>query len=484
MNKVHPIFLALIVAAAFSSCYQMRSTKGGGQVTVDSLRKTHAADILLTPGYRIEQVASELTFPSGAAFDEKGTLYVVEAGYCYGEVWTTPRLIRIESNGNKTVIASGTDNGPWTGVTFYEGNFYVAEGGQLRGGKILKITPDGNISTIVEGLPSVGDHHTNGPVIKDGYVYFGQGTATNAAIVGQDNAKFGWLARRKDFHDIPCADVELLGTNYESENVLTDTADDKATTGAFLPFGTSSTKGQVIKGAIPCTGAIMRVPVNGGPTELVAWGLRNPFGLAFSPQGELFVTDNSYDDRGSRPVWGNGDVLWRITPGTWYGFPDFSAGIRMDDNKEFKPPGKPMVKPLLAKYPNQPPQPAAVFAVHTSADGIDFSRSASFGYEGEAFVAEFGDMAPNVGKVLAPVGFRVVRVDVKTGVIRDFAINKGKKNGPASRLGHGGLERPVAVRFDNSGNSLYVVDFGILTMSAKGAEPRQKTGVVWKISKT
>ena len=78
--------------------------------------------------------------------------------------------------------------------------------------------------------------------------------------------------------------------------------------------------------------------------------------------------------------------------------------------------------------------PTAVFAVHTSADGIDFSKGSSFGFEGEAFVAEFGDMAPNVGKVWDPVGFKVVRVDVKTGVIRDFAVNKGKRNGPASTL--------------------------------------------------
>jgi len=481
-NKILTAVLVFSIVANIS-CYRMHASRGGGQTNAPATRTISATDIALHPGYKIEAVATQLNFPSGATFDDKGNLYVIEAGYCYGEVWTVPKLIRIDDKGKKTTIAEGGKNGPWTGVTFYESNFYIAEGGELEGGKILKVAPSGQISTVVEGLPSVGDHHTNGPVVKDGYIYFGQGTATNSAVVGEDNNSFGWLQRRKDFHDIPCKDIELKGENYESENVLTEAQGDKATTGAFLPFGTPSTPGQVIKGMIPCTGAIMRVPVNGGKIELVAWGLRNPFGLAFSATGDLYVTENSFDDRGSRPVWGTGDVLYKIETDKWYGWPDYSAAVKMENNDEFKPPGKSLVKPVMNKYPNEPPAPAAVFAVHTSADGIDFSKSSSFGFEGEAFVAEFGDMAPNVGKVWDPVGFKVVRVDVKTGVIRDFAVNKGKRNGPASKLKNGGLERPVALKFDANGNNLIVVDFGILTMGAKGAEPRQNTGVIWRISK-
>src|SRR5687768_8444254 len=98
MMKTHHIILYIIAVVALSSCYQMRTSKGGGQVNVDSLREIDASDILLMPGYRIEPVTTELTYPSGAAFDDKGQLHVVEAGYCYGEVWTTPRLIRIDSN--------------------------------------------------------------------------------------------------------------------------------------------------------------------------------------------------------------------------------------------------------------------------------------------------------------------------------------------------------------------------------------------------
>lgn len=173
-----------------------------------------------------------------------------------------------------------------------------------------------------------------------------------------------------------------------------------------------------------------------------------------------------------------------MNQGTWYGWPDFSAGKPIRDDEEFKPPtSRNYVKPVLQSYPNTPPQPAAILGVHSSSNGIDFSRSNAFGYNGEAFVAQLGDMAPKVGKVLSPVGFKVVRVNVNNGVIRDFATNKGKRNGPASWLKKGGLERPVSVRFSPDGNTLYIVDFGIMTMTEKGPQPQMNTGVVWSVTR-
>ena len=50
-------------------------------------------------------------------------------------------------------------------------------------------------------------------------------------------------------------------------------------------------------------------PPTGGAPQLVTWGFRNPFGFSFAPDGRLYVTDNGYDVRGSRPVFGAGDLL-------------------------------------------------------------------------------------------------------------------------------------------------------------------------------
>lgn len=466
-------------------CYSVRGSAGGGEVDVPAQQRgrlIRTTDIALPPGYAIEVVAQGLTMPTDVAFDDRGRVYVIEAGYGYGDNRATPRLLDV-TGGGRRVVASGK-NPPWNGMAFHQGDFYVAEGGVDEGGRIVKISAAGQVTPVVEGMPSQGDHHTNAPVIgPDGMLYFGQGTVTNSGVVGLDADEFGWLKKHPGLHDVPCQDVQLDGTNFVTKNPLTPDEDDEARTGAFVPFGTATEKGQIVKGQVPCSGAVMRVPPSGGAPELVAWGFRNPFGLTFAPDGRLFVADNSYDDRGSRPVYGTGDYLWSVTPGTWYGWPDYAGG-RPIANERHRPPGKADIPRLLAQVPNRPPRPIAEFGVHSSSNGFDFSRSPAFGHVGQAFVAQFGDMAPNTGKVFDPVGFKVVRVDVATGVIETFAANKGRTNGPASFHRAGGLERPVHARFDRAGDALYVVDFGVLTMEEGKPTHREETGVLWKITRT
>ena len=483
MKRLNTIIVLSSAVLFYTGCYHLKSSSGGGEgVSFSGSRTLNSRDIALPAGYIIEVVAENLTFPTGITFDDSGVLYITESGYSYGEVFKEPRLLRINNGGTIETIATGNNNGPWNGVWFHHGNFYVAEGGQMEGGKILRIGRNGTITALVENLPGNGDHHTNGPIVHRGYIYFGQGTATNSGVVGTDNYDFGWLARFPSFHDIPCADITLVGTNYTSPDVLAKASDEKISTGAFLPFGTPSEPGQVIRGSVPCSGAVMRIVLEGGEPELVAWGFRNPFGLAVDNNGELYLTDNGYDERGSRPVWGTGDYLWKVEPGKWYGWPEFSGGHSLAEG-HLEVPGKGKPLPILAENPGDPPHPAALFGVHSSSNGFDFSRSPGFGFEGEAFVAQFGDLAPMAGKVYKPVGFKVVRVNAQTGVIHDFAVNK-QGYAPASQLKSGGLERPVAVRFSADGTALYVVDYGVMMTSEKGPVPVEQTGVVWKITKS
>jgi glucose/arabinose dehydrogenase len=477
------LLAAVVCTALLSACFPLLPNDGGGMVNFDPPRQLDSDDIALPEGYVIEAVASNLSFPSAVTFDDEGRIYVVEAGYSYGDVRLTPKLLRIESDGSKTVIAEG-ENPPWNGVTFHDGAFFVA-GGHFEPGRILRISMAGEKTVLVDGLPSLGDHFPSGPVAgPDGWLYFGQGTATNSGVVGKGNFSFGWPYRYPEFHDVPCEDIVLRGINHTTPNWLTEDPNDEAVTGAYVPFGVSTEAGQIIPGKVPCSGAIMRVPIEGGQPELVAWGFRNVYGMDWGPDGNLYVTENQYDVRGSRPVFGTGDLLWKVTPGRWYGWPDFFAGMPMAEQEEwFGPPFKGQPTPLLERYPGSPPQPAALFAVHSSSNGMDFARSDSFGYRGEAFVAQFGDMAPGVGKVLEPVGFKVVRVNPETGVIQDFAANFGESNGPASYLNTGGLERPLDVEFDPAGESLYVADFGIMTTKDGSIKPRPETGVLWRITR-
>lgn len=471
--------LSSLLALSLAACYALHPPDGGGETAFDGTRSFNPADVALPQGYRIEAVATGLTFPTGVAFDANGQAHVVESGYAYGEVWTAPRLLRVEASGRLVELARGGRNGPWNGVAALGEHFYVAEGGELEGGRILRISAAGDIQPLVAELPSMGDHHTNGPVAgPDGKLYFSIGTATNSGIVGLDNAKFGWLKRRPTFHDVPCADVELNGQNFTTPAL--DASGHPVQTGAFHPFGRASRPGEQVQGQVPCSGAVFRLDPQHLRLQLVAWGFRNPFGLAFAPDGRLYVTENGYDNRGSRPVWGAPDVLWTVREGLWYGWPDHVAGEPLSLPR-YRAPGQPELQSLIARPPNPPPKPTARLGVHSSSSGFDFSRNPRFGQVGDAFIAQFGDLVPETGKVLAPVGFKLVRVTPASGRVEDFAVNRGAQNGPASKLGHGGLERPVAARFDPSGENLYVVDFGVMLVGPHGPEPKPGTGALWRI---
>ncbi|HEX8947608.1 MAG TPA: hypothetical protein VF790_01530 [Dissulfurispiraceae bacterium] len=436
-------------------------------------RAVTASDIALPEGYRIEPVVTGLAFPTGIAFDDNGRVYITESGVIHGETRTAPRLLRMEPGGKTTVIATGDENRPWSGVAYYKGAFYVTENGEFEGGSILRITPDGAITRLAGNLPALGDHHTSGPVLgPDEWMYFGQGTATNSGVVGEDNLNAGWLRRYPDYHDIPCRDIRLNGYNFETKDFPAPYWRGKIITGAFSPFGAVTKKGQIIKGEIPCSGAVLRINPGGGALELVAWGFRNPRGFAFSPDGRLFVTDRMYDKRGSRPVSGTGDILWDVKEGTWYGWPDFHGNRPLNGEPGYRPRGGPSPEFLLAQHPNIPPKPTAVFAVHSSPEGLDFSRKEAFGFVGQAFVAQ-------AGKAFSQAGCRVVRVDTASGDIEEFAANKGKP-----RPGAGGMEHPVAVRFDPPGSALYVVDAGFVPQGARAAGAQEGTGVLWRITRT
>lgn len=468
-------------ALAGMGCFNIAAKGTGGAKSHHVDRRTpDPSDVAVPDGFEVAVVAQEFTFPVAVAFDGEGRPVVLEAGYSYGEIFTTPKLVRVEPDGSKKVVAEGRQGGPWTGMVYRDGAFYVADGGESNHGRILRIDEQtGETTELVKGIPTLGDHHTNGPAFgPDGKLYFATGTATNSGVVGVDNYQFGWLKRFPEFHDVPCEDIELTGWSAETENPLTEDPSDKVRTGAYQPFGKSDAK--TIKGQVPCSGAVMRVDPAGGTPELVAWGFRNPFGVAFSPDGALYVTENGYDLRGSRPVFGTADNLWKVEQGRWYGWPDHSAGRKVYVGWD-RPMGSPKPEQLLVDR-GAVPEPVARFGVHSSSNGFDFSRSAAFGYEGHAFVAQFGDMTPATGEAYAPIGFKVVRVEPQHGVIHTFLTNR-KGNGPATMLGTNGVERPNAARFSPKGDELYVVDFGVMAVSKQGPSPQAGTGVLWKVRK-
>ena len=225
-----------LLALVLTGCYSTAPSTGGGQTRAPAVSASAApnpADVALPAGYRIEVVATGLTFPTSVTFDAQNRPCVVEAGYSYGEKFTTPRLLRIERTSQDDRHYRGHQR-PLDRAVFHNGGFYIAEGGELNGGAIARIGPDHVRTPLIEHLPSMGDHHTNGPAVgSDGFVYFGIGTATNAGVVGPDDYEFGWLKQHPDFHDIPARDIKLAGINYPSNNPLKPGT--KAVTGLTSP---------------------------------------------------------------------------------------------------------------------------------------------------------------------------------------------------------------------------------------------------------
>jgi glucose/arabinose dehydrogenase len=293
-------------------------------------RGFQAKDVLLPAGYRAEVVATGLSAPVMTTFGPDGAAYIVESGH---KVDDPPRIRRLDlASGALTTVHEFTgpdwvETGAVTGAVWHEGSLIVT-----NTDRVVRISPNGSTTVIVDGLPGRGDHQTNHPVIgPDGRLYFGVGSVTNSGVVGSDNAAYGWLNDNPAEHDVPARDVVLAGRNFEDRDVLGDLKN-VVRTGAFVPFGTETEAGQVIPGNVKASGAILRCDPDGGNLEGSAWGLRNPYGLAFAPNGTgLYATEHGMDNRSARHVVGDFDDLYRIEEGRWYGWPDFASGIRLDD---------------------------------------------------------------------------------------------------------------------------------------------------------
>jgi glucose/arabinose dehydrogenase len=403
--------------------------------------------------------ADGFSFPTSVVFDATGTPYVAESGLPFGGAAPGGRVWRLQEDGKRESVAEGL-GAPVNGLAWDDGALYVSDQGE--GGRIQRIDLDGRCTTVLAALPGPGNYHTNmvafGP---EGKLYFSQGAMSNLAIVGLDAYEIGWLRRLPHAHDVPGLDVVLAGVNVETADPLSDGPDASVSTGAFVPFGTSTHPGQRVNAGLPCTAAVMRCNPDGSNLELVAWGLRNAFGLGFLADGRLLVTDQGADDRGSRPIGNAPDLLFDVRQGAWYGWPDFIGGDPVTD-PVYKPQRGPQPTFVLAEHDTLPPpeRPLLRFETHTSA--VKFAVVPSGGFSGQLVVALFGDESPMTAPPGPQAGRTLVRVDPRDWSLHDL---------PAS-----GLQRPIDVAFSPRDGAMHVLDFGRFEMTAQGVRAEAGTG--------
>ena len=533
-------------------------------------------DIVLPAGYKIEVFAKNLNFPTDIVFEGNRNNFnvaVLESGTglpsrCNDNTKVpgvgvtspvnpfTPDILIFDQMGNKLAGPLGkptsTDpalnkgyqpDGPAIGLAF-EHNF---QGGTLFGtdsnqgargargvgnntSRVLKINPQsGQVTTVIHGLPT-GDHPTEQIVVKDGWLYWSQGSATNAGVTGHDNGAGG------NQHDIACQQITLSANVFDSGDHKTSGYSNHGVQrpGATVPaFEDATSKGM-------CTGAVLRAKINNpqNTIEPFAWGFRNPFGIRFSPddhplKGQLLISENGEDERGARPVNNAPDRLAvaRQNPdGTpeFHGWPD-RFGFLDSTQALFNPIGGPgddnapavvgkPVQHVLAFLPQQPVAPLALDAADVAAVGLDFApRSFVFKFvkKNAALVSREGDFGFSPGNGFPIEGHDVQLVNwTKSPNPNELQLSRFAFNCPQNAQGHNpdgsptcsvnagmafpdslrGINRPTTLRFGPDG-AAYLVDYGAVRDFGR-SDPRTKfvgaanaplvqipgTGVIWKIT--
>src|SRR5712691_3043143 len=306
-------------------------------------------DIVVPQGYKVEVFARDLNFPTGLAFMRSGDsddfrVLIVESGTglpgrCNNNsdpAWGgrlsktnpfTPDVLVLDQDGKvvrgplfkptSTNPAQNTGyqlDGPAIGLAFEHdtsGTLFAVDSNQgVRGApgqgnntsRIMKADlGSGKLAPFIVGLPT-GDHPTEMLQSRDGFLYWSQGSATNAGVTGHDNGGGG------NQHDIACQSIKLSDNLFDSgDGHMTSGFSNHAVAraGATVPAFENATKSGM------CTGAVLRASINAAHPENTikpfSWGYRNPFGIRFAPrdhalQGGLFVTVNGEDERGARPT--------------------------------------------------------------------------------------------------------------------------------------------------------------------------------------
>lgn len=473
--------------------------------------------ILLPEGYEIEKVAEGFTYPTSITWDDQGQMYIAEAGGDFLDLEAPARILRIDKTGSISEIATLEDKGIYpsvVGLTWHKGNFYFTHRENDLSGAVSKISPDGKVTRLFAGIEdSKSDHQPNdirlGP---DGRMYVCVGTGGNSGIMDQSQIPF--ILKAPDGHATPAKDIVLRGVNLQIPDFRTKELGDVVLTGAFVPFGTETKPGQVIKGSNKAGGTILVFdPENAEATVApYAWGFRNVVGMAWDKKGEMFVCQNGYDNVPSRPINDAYDPTYRVKEGAWYGWPDFAANFDPVTSIKYKP-FESMVAPHFIDGKKleddnitflidhkasglEAPDDDLVLGLHeiNSSPSLPDVAPDSWGdFAGHLFVPEWGDMAWfNNALRDKPAGNKISRINPEGKGEKDVEIFiMNKKPGPASAQGKTGegIERPFAVRFGPDG-AMYIVDFGQhlinLNRIADGHLPFEfvpKTGVIWKVVK-
>lgn len=471
--------------------------------------------IRLPEGFEIEKVAQGLTYPTSVAWDDQGRMYVAEAGGAFlAEEGASARILRVEENGRTTEVVNldGRIYPAISGMTWHDGAFYITHREQDLSGAVSRVTLDGELTQLLGGMiDSKSDHQANDIRMgKDGKVYVCVGIGGNSGFMDENMIPF--VLKAPDGRPTSGRDIVLTGVNIELPDFRKGHSG-TVLTGAFVPFGTATTPGQVIKGTNKCGGSVLVFdPKNAEATvRPYAWGFRNTVGIAWNKQGKMFATVNGYDNAAGRPINDFHDGSYRVKEDEWYGWPDFAANFEPVTAAEFKPSSsalaptyigtKRVAKELRFLIDHEAsglkqPDKSLILGLHevnASPSKPDVGPESWDELADHLFVPEYGDFQwitnPTRDKF---AGNRIAVISTDGSGEQDVkSFIQNEKPGPGSQQGQlgEGIERPYDVKFGPDG-AMYIVDFGSnrvnLSRIAKGHTPMEfdkGSGMIWKVTK-
>ena len=529
-------------------------------------------DIIVPTGFKVSVFKAGLNGPTGIAFRgdaKRFEVFVLESGHglpsqCNDDTSPivggqfssanpfTPDILVFDQNGTllrgplgKPTSGGGgfQPSGPAIDIAFEQGrkggrlfatdsNQSIRGGGQSNSSRIVTVDPDtGKVTPFITGLPT-GDHPSEMFAFKDGWIYWSQGSTTNAGVVGHDNNNGA------NQQDIPCQQIKL------SNNVF-DSGDGHKTSG-YSPHGKARPGATVeafesATGRGICDGAILRAKLNAAnpkaTIEPFSWGYRNPYGLRFAPknhtlQGNLFVTENGEDERGARPTNNAPDRLHLAKQNPdgspdYHGWPD-RFGFLDSTQAVFNPVGGPgddlcvgannppsnctptslanilskniPVKSVLAFPPQPITAPLAIEPADVALVGVDFvPKTFAVGVvkPGAALIGREGDFGFSAENGIPGAGHDVILVNFsRPGEPLQLQTSLFARNSNFEQAfpdGLRGINRPTNLRFGPDGCA-YLVDCGAVRDFGQ-SDPATKfitpadgplvqipgTGVIWKI---
>ena len=547
--KMYTAVLALAVGLVSGAALAQDRAKAepGGPAGKWSTRvpvKPDPSKIKVAPGYKVGVFASGLDTVTSITVDKQDNVWVAISGNTFGfppEGIDKPHVKIFDKSGK--LIRDSVGLGVFKSFALNELG-YCAENGRTYVGDysygIWEIDGVNGTPKLIMNEVPIGDHALGGITCRDGWLYYAVGAPTNSGFADPDI--HGWTDAIDPYwekrtpagvpalpRDPPCRDIVLTGLNIrDSQGNLT---------GSYLPKGTASKPGQVIKAQKPCGGAIHRAKLKADSSyttddwEVFAMGLRNSSGVSFGPKGSRFenalaVSDNGHNDKGNRRVANAAERLFIFTEkGQDAGFPDKDGfnfvnikrsgpdvyrGNKFDPtrpNPQLNIGDKPFI-PTLPPYrfidhsigvrgtpliianpnPNGYVNPVMEWDTNNPMDGLAWSPKA-FGATDTIFTAVFGiiDNGPESLRAMWPA---IVKIEFlnPTGVkwsIFAENIDPGP-NAYQKKENRGGFERTNDVEFSMDGKTMYIADYGELYVNYQMESPfytTPKSAVVWTITK-